>query len=650
MATSSAARRGGGAGRGEEGALSIRTILRIASYAGAGPERSDGCIPVEWPWFAGPDLAPMRVEGLGALRPGAGAIDRDSLGGLYEELLAGSPGGARRARGAFYTPPGVARRLVDRALGPLLDEAERGGGARGVLSLRICDPACGSGRFLIAAAGAIAGRAWRARGGGGAAPRALRVAAARCVYGIDLDPLAAEVCRWSLAVFSGENPRRAAPTTRVVAADGLLGALPADWPRRFDAVVGNPPFLNQLGSRTARGKAERARLAGRFGGDVRPYTDTAALFLLRALELVRGGGRIALIQPQSLLSARDAEPIRARLMERCSLDGLWTADEGVFDAGVRVCAPVLTSGVPQAARIGRWTGACFEPHADQGADQITARSWAPLMAAASGVPGVSIGWAGSTIGDHATATADFRDQYYGLRGCVREDGELGEEQGGPAQPRGEAPRAVAPGWPMVVTTGLIDPGACRWGERPCRLLGRVWRAPRADPGGLDRAGLGPWMRARLVPKLLVATQTRTIEAAVDVGGRWLPVTPLITVVPRDPGRLWHLAAALLSPVLSAWAAREVGGAGLSAVAIKLSARQVAALPVPGPCAAWDEAARVLEEAAACGGMPGALLAAAEAMLGAYGVPVAERARLLAWWRGRLGGGGQPVSQFESRGL
>jgi hypothetical protein len=123
-----------------------------------------------------------------------------------------------------------------------------------------------------------------------------------------------------------------------------------------------------------------------------------------------------------------------------------------------------------------------------------------------------------------------------------------------------------------------------------------------------------------VPKVLVATQTKVIEAVVDEAGAWLPCTPVLTVVPVDLD-LGHALAVLLAPPVSAWALREAGGAALSGDATKLSATQLRSIPLPPAGADWDEAAGALQG--------GDVLAAGAAMGRAYGVDVH------GWWSARL---------------
>ena len=106
-----------------------------------------------------------------------------------------------------------------------------------------------------------------------------------------------------------------------------------------------------------------------------------------------------------------------------------------------------------------------------------------------------------------------------------------------------------------------------------------------------RAGpLGGWVDARLVPKVLVAGQGRVIEAVVDERGEWLPSVPVLSVVPHDPTDLWRILAVLLAPPVVAHAAARYLGTGLTPGSVKVSAQQLAALPLPADESAWAERA------------------------------------------------------------
>jgi hypothetical protein len=127
-----------------------------------------------------------------------------------------------------------------------------------------------------------------------------------------------------------------------------------------------------------------------------------------------------------------------------------------------------------------------------------------------------------------------------------------------------------------------------------------------------------WAVRRLVPKVLVAAQTRVVKACADVTGELLPSVPVVSVVPHDARDVWFLTAVLCSPPIAAWAASRTFGSGLQPDVIKLSASQVATVPLPEhDCANAIELLQV-----------GELEAFGSAMCAAFGV---EADSLLEWW-------------------
>ena len=480
--------------------------------------------------------------------------------------------------------------------------------------VRVCDPACGSGLFLIDAADRIADRL-RERGSMDA-DAALAHATRHCVRGIDIDPVSAALCRWILATRAGLDPEALAGS--ILCADALLDC-PFE-PGSFDAVIGNPPFLGQLRTRTvsSRARVRALRAAGVLGDGA--YTDEAGAFLVLGLRLAAPTGRVCMVQPQSVLSAHGASWVRDRVTQANEITSLWVAEGHVFDdASVCVCAPCIRRGSSATHRIERWLGRDMEPIGIFRVPSDRMRSWgswAPIAAGCFGVPEFEIA-SGGRVGDKAAATADFRDEYYALRGHVREN-----------------PDARI----RLVTTGLVDLARDRWGQRPARIHKTRWLAPSIDADAPQDPAIARWLGKRLTPKVLVATQTRVIEALVDAEGVLAPVTPLISVTPRDEADLWKLAAAIASPVCAAHAVRMHAGSALHADAIKLSAGQVLDLPVPGDDHAWAEAAAFFERAqnGSDEAWPDTIRDYGRRMCRAYRVNGRDAAVLMDWWADRLG--------------
>ncbi len=596
--------------------LVAEAVVRAA--AGSGVTLDDGLLI--WELAGGRPAAPPACGAAGTGRDDGGVDAADRLGGVLE---AATDGRRRRALGLHVTPRWLAEQLVARGLPPVGPDAGDG-------SPTVCDPACGGGAFLVAAARHLH-----------AAGLARRHIVRDLLWGADVDPVGLATAEAALYLWAGERP----PRGRLVVADPLLGGAGV-WPdppaAGFGTVVGNPPFQSQLGRATARSATDQGRLRARFGDAVRAYTDTAWLFLLVGCDLVRPGGRVVLVEPQSIVAARDADAVRRAVDRQASLRDLWVDEGRVFDAAVRVCAPVLEKrhdrAVPGTEGRGSAPGGPLDAAAPGAGDGGSARGgsdravpgaggggtagfrldrWGRAWARVLGLPVVDVGF-GPALGERATVVAGFRDQYYGLVCTVRELE--------PADPPGDVAR--------LVTSGAVDWAACAWGERPVRYAKRRWQAPVVDRARLaeDAPPIAQrWVERTTAPKLIVATQTRVIEAAIDVDGHWVPSVPTVAVVPHDPGDLWRLAAAVLSPAATMWLTHRAAGTGLDRGALKVAGPDLVALPLPQDAGAWDEAADALRAyvaAPADAGLDAYLVAAGRAYPGS--------APLATWWRALAG--------------
>lgn len=432
----------------------------------------------------------------------------------------------RRAQGSFYTPQTLVDRVVSLAAPHLPTDRH----------LRICDPSCGSANFLAGVA-----RAMTSAG------------SIEILEGADIDPLAAHAARAALIA----DPITTTLRARIRTGDSLVGRLrgarhdpdlaaaaseaPLNWRSPFDLVIGNPPFLGQLGSGTARSRALASYLRHASSDLIKGYADAALAFLWRSILLAAPGAIIAMILPRSILNSRDAASIRAFAEAHAEVLTIEPIDAVRFDAGIQPCILVM-----------RRRPAPLDEHQ-------TRAAWAFTAAAPAAPPAVR------TLSEICTATADFREAYYGLQPFILDDehNNLDEQR-----------------FPRLVTCGSIEPGRSLWGEKPVRLFKKHWLRPRVDLNALhgDPVMLA-WAEKRLVPKVLVATQTHAIEAVADEHGHWLPVTPVISVYPKPGVSVAALHRALSTPAASAAARILAAGTGMSAHVIRLTARQVGQLPL-----------------------------------------------------------------------
>jgi hypothetical protein len=176
-------------------------------------------------------------------------LGSEELGSVYESLLELHPelnlaagtfalatagGHERKLTGSYYTPTSLITCLLDTALTPVLDEAVKASDPEAaLLALKVLDPACGSGHFLVAAAHRIAKRLAAIRTGDSepapeALRRALRDVIGHCIHGVDMNDMAVELCKVSLWMEAIDPGRPLSFLDhRIVLGDSLLGTTPS---------------------------------------------------------------------------------------------------------------------------------------------------------------------------------------------------------------------------------------------------------------------------------------------------------------------------------------------------------------------------------------------------------------------------------------
>lgn len=157
-----------------------------------------------------------------------GGLDVEEFGSVYEALLDYEPrvqggtysdqiqgwsfrfaeGTERKSTGSYYTRTELVQELIKSALVPVIEERLKEAGTKkervqALRDLKVCDPAVGSGHFLLAAARKIAEYMARVRAGEEQPPpdayrKALREVIQHCIYGVDMNPMAVELCKVAL--------------------------------------------------------------------------------------------------------------------------------------------------------------------------------------------------------------------------------------------------------------------------------------------------------------------------------------------------------------------------------------------------------------------------------------------------------------------
>ncbi len=247
-------------------------------------------------------------------------LDVEELGSVYESLLDFHPqtiqrqgiyefalvvGSDRKTTGSYYTPPQLVQQLIKAALEPVIEdkltqvrsqtstlsesEELKHNLEKALLSLKICDPACGSGHFLLAAARRIGKELAKIRTGEaepGIEPLklAVRDVIQNCIYGVDLNPLAVDLCKVALWIegFPGKLPLTFLDH-RIKCGNSLVGVLDLDCLKEgipdeaFKAVTGdNKQLSTQFKNRNKKERKNQGQLSmfGDLDGDRAIYAES----------------------------------------------------------------------------------------------------------------------------------------------------------------------------------------------------------------------------------------------------------------------------------------------------------------------------------------------------------------------------------------
>ena len=237
------------------------------------------------------------------------AQDRHLFGDLYEQILRDLQNAGNA--GEYYTPRPVTQFMVD-AVAPRLGE-------------KILDPACGTGGFLTCAIEHV---------------RKQHVKTVedeqllqRCINGVEKKPLPHLLCTTNMILHGLDVPTN-------VRHDNTLARPLRDYgPRdRVDVIVTNPPF----------GGMEEDGIESNFPATFRTR-ETADLFLVLIMHLLKDGGRAALVLPDGTLFGEGIKTrIKEQLLETCNLHTIVRLPNGVFNpyTGIRTNLLFFTKGTP----------------------------------------------------------------------------------------------------------------------------------------------------------------------------------------------------------------------------------------------------------------------------------------------------------------
>jgi hypothetical protein len=535
----------------------------------------------------------------------------------------------RRTDGIFYTPPFITRHIVEQAVGkwladrkaelgfdiitPLVDEdyesiklVDRGRNKGKVVSnanvkqhialweayksrlssIRVIDPACGSGAFLnevfdfLFREGQVINRTLETfYGGQGSLFRWDTHILANNIYGVDINRESVEITKLSLWLkTANRNEKLSYLDDNIKTGNSLIkdrsiaGALAFDWGTefaeimasgRFDVVVGNPPYVDSeaMAKYWAR---EREYISSTFS-QTKGNWDLYVAFLELGCNLLSETGYLAFITPDKWISKDFGVEIRKRVLP--GLVSILPVGRGVFESALVDSIITTISRKPvsklQSLSISNGeiaTAAEIDKagiDGEQGFDQLLSPHLALLqkIERACGRFTSEIATA-----ENACATSDT----YVL-------GEILTDAG--------SAHAFNPALQYrVANTGTLVPFGFRWGSRPMRYLKNDYLYPVVNKADF-RSRLGATYRRRAAsPKLIIKGLT-LLDGALDLVGAYVPGKSTIVFCSQDFAKLKLLAGVINSRLASFYVKQKYASASYNG-GVNFTPDMLNSIPLP----------------------------------------------------------------------
>lgn len=322
-------------------------------------------------------------------------IDADILGNIYEQYLGHilkettkqtqikESHAHRKEQGIYYTPTDIVKYIVNNTLGEMLKKKR----PEEVTKLRVLDPACGSGSFLLKAFDVLEDYYEKnieekqlKFDSSGEFYSIKKQVLTNNIFGVDLDHKAVEIAQLNLLLKLAEKGHRLPLLQKniqngnsLIDDDAIAGDKAFKWQERFssiiqfdekdqlkdgygfDVIIGNPPYVRPH----KISKADKEFLWKNFQ-TFRAKSDLYNCFMERGIGLLKEGGLFSFIVPHTWISLESFYEIRRYILENCKVVKLVQLPKKVFkDATVETTIFVLTkepSEEKETTTILSWKG------------------------------------------------------------------------------------------------------------------------------------------------------------------------------------------------------------------------------------------------------------------------------------------------------
>jgi N-6 DNA Methylase/TaqI-like C-terminal specificity domain len=509
-----------------------------------------------------------------------------SLGQVYESLLSSGDqtGKPRKARGAYYTPAAIVDYILQNTLIQRLNQTSND-------SLRLIDPACGGGIFLLSAYQRLLG--WylqkylkhsqlstqpicKAENGNWHLTLAERSRILRAhIYGIDLDSGAIAITQLSLELqcLAGELDRATLQIhdlSQNLQCDNTI--LRKDSPNEFDIVVGNPPYLDSEWM-TMHLADWRSYCTAHYQTAIGNW-DLFCIFIEKSLTLCKPNGWVSLVVPNKLAAADYAAAARSLLTRQTTLFALRDyAKTAAFSASVYPLVYVAQKiALPDATHQTVW----YEQMQSLDQVEVAYELQIPCTLATA-----KSAW-GIAQTPQQSALIDRLSQFPKLVAIAQITGAATVAEAYAIQPliQDSAIQDSEAAGLKLVNSGTVDRYRLLWGAKPTRYLGQSYAHPIIPTAAIAQLPPKRYQQATQA-KIIVAGLTRSLEAGLDAAGTVLAgkSTTLIRTIDAAID-LRYLLGLLNSRLIQLYFSSCFAGNQLQGGYFRVGSPQLRQLPVP----------------------------------------------------------------------
>jgi type I restriction-modification system DNA methylase subunit len=296
------------------------------------------------------------------------AINADVLGNIYEQylghILKKTPTSAklkethqhRKEQGIYYTPTYIVDYIVKNTVGEILKNIK----PKNAMKLRILDPACGSGSFLIRAFDELVDYWQKVSPSEFGYFRKIEILKNN-IYGVDLDRQAVEITQMNLLLKTLQHHQKLPVLKNIKQGNSLIddtsvaGENAFKWEEEFkevmqkggfDVVIGNPPYVDSEEMVKTQPKLREAY--SKIYTTAKGNWDIFCIFIEKGLSLLKNGGYFGMIVPNKLLSADYALEIRKLIQKNYKIISIRDYSKiPVFQASVYPIVIIIKKEMPK---------------------------------------------------------------------------------------------------------------------------------------------------------------------------------------------------------------------------------------------------------------------------------------------------------------